>query len=83
MSLESVGDWDQFKANEQRFGVKSDYDENLYTTPIDRSNPLYRMREAEAERITREIEGNTSNNAHMREERGVPQEDDGMDEEER
>jgi PAB1-binding protein PBP1 len=76
-----VGGWDQFKANEQRFGLKSDYDENLYTTQIDRKNPLYAMREREAERIARDIESQTSTNAHIREERGIM--DDGDDEEER
>ena len=83
MSLESAGDWDQFKANEQRFGLKSDYDENMYTTTIDRSNPLYRMREAEAERIVREIEESTSNNTHVREERGFREEDGALDEDDR
>lgn len=82
MSLElSGGEWDQFKANEERFGVKSDYDETLYTTKIDKKNPLYAMREREAERIAREIEGDVSTNAHMREERGLK--DDGLDEEEK
>ena len=82
MSLESAGDWDQFVANEQQFGVRSDYDENLYTTRIDRSNPLYPMRLAEADRIAREIEADSSTNAHMREERGQG-EDDGADDEEK
>ena len=83
MPLESAGDWDQFEANEQRFGITSDYDENIYTTKIDKNNPLYKIREAEAERIAREIEGDTSNNAHMREERGLHHEDDGLNEEEK
>ena len=82
MALESTGNWDQFAANEQQFGVKSDYDESIYTTRIDRSNPLYPMRLAEADRIAREIEADSSNNAHMREERGQGEED-GADEEER
>ena len=82
MSLEpSGGSWDQFQANEQLFGVKSDYDENIYTTRIDRSTPDYRQREAEAQRIAREIEGSSANNTHIREERGLLDEDDGLDEE--
>ncbi|MCJ1308364.1 hypothetical protein MMC25_002017 [Agyrium rufum] len=82
-SLESTtGDYDQFKVNEQRFGVRSDYDENFYTTHIDRSNPLYSMRAAEADRIAREIEGQQTNNVHIREERGH-QDDDEVDEEEK
>ena len=79
----SSGAWDQFEANEQRFGLKSDYDENIYTTRIDKSDPLYTMREAEAARIAREIEGGTTTNSHVREERGISQVDDGLDEEER
>lgn len=83
MSLESssTGGWDQFKANEERFGLRSDYDENIYTTTIDRQNPQYAKRAMEADRIAREIEGSASNNAHMREERGLA--DEGQDEEEK
>ena len=82
MSLEpSGGTWDQFQANEQLFGVKSDYNEDIYTTHIDRSTPDYRQREAEALRIAREIEGSSATNAHIREERGISNEDDGFDEE--
>ena len=84
MSLESSsGTWDQFQVNEQLFGVKSDYDENIYTTRIDRTTPGYRQREAEAQRIARDIEGAVASNAHVREERGIPHEDDGVDEEEK
>ena len=41
LSLESSGqtDWDQFEANKRLFGASSTYDENLYTTQIDRSAP--------------------------------------------
>lgn len=80
---QSGGTWDQFQANEQKFGLKSDYDENIYTTTIDRSNPLYRQREAEAHRIAQEIEGTSVDNPHMREERGMVIEGDGQDEEEK
>ena len=84
LSLESTdSSWDQFQANEQRFGLKSDYDENMYTTRIDKSHPEYRHRAAEAERIAREIEGNQADNAHVREERGIGNNDDGLDEEEK
>ena len=50
-SSTSTGTWDQFQVNENLFGVKSDYDENIYTTRIDRSHPNYRQREAEARRV--------------------------------
>lgn len=70
----SLGDpsevgWDQFAANENMYGVQSTYDEDIYTTSIDRSNPEYRRREAEAERIAREIEGSSAATPHVAEER--------------
>jgi PAB1-binding protein PBP1 len=61
--------WNQFEENERRFGLKSDYDENIYTTTIDKSHPNYRQRLAQADRIAREIEGSTSTNSHIAEER--------------
>ncbi|EWC45764.1 hypothetical protein DRE_05101 [Drechslerella stenobrocha 248] len=36
--------WDQFETNERLFGVRSDFDENIYTTKIDTSHPLHRQR---------------------------------------
>ncbi|KAL8721505.1 MAG: hypothetical protein Q9225_001850 [Loekoesia sp. 1 TL-2023] len=84
MSLEGTGGaWDQFQTNEQRFGLKSDYDENIYTTTIDKSHPDYRRREAEALRIAQEIEGGQADNAHVREERGIIHPEDAVDEEEK
>jgi PAB1-binding protein PBP1 len=75
--------WDQFKANEKLFGVKTNYDESYYTTNIDRSHPQFKEREAEAERLAREISTSTTTNAHVAEERGlkVPDEDEDEDEE--
>lgn len=80
----SNGAWDQFETNERLYGVKSDYDENLYTTVIDRSDPLYKERSARAEKIAREIESSNAMNAHVAEERGGFRIDDsGRDEEEK
>ncbi|KAK5718957.1 poly(A)-binding protein binding protein [Elasticomyces elasticus] len=69
--------WDQFATNEVKFGVGSTYKEEYYTTSIDRSDPGYRRREAEAERIAREMEGEVSNNgrAGRRGEEGLDEED--------
>lgn len=87
LSLESTNrstEWDQFSTNEQLFGVKSNYDENFYTTAIDRTNPQYAERAARAEKIAREIEASSALNAHVREERGHASIDDrGADEEEK
>lgn len=89
MALESTGKhggtgWDQFAVNEQNFGTRTTYNEDDYTTTINRNDPEYRRRAAEAERIAREIEGSLPANAHVREERQQnASQDDGMDEEEK
>ncbi|KAF2085956.1 hypothetical protein K490DRAFT_74827 [Saccharata proteae CBS 121410] len=85
LSLEgSGGGWDQFETNERLYGAQSTYDEEIYTTKIDRNNPLYKQRAAQAERIAREIESGVSSNSHIAEERGQNSVDDsGMDEEEK
>ncbi len=65
----NIGEWDQFKANEELFNVSATFDENLYTTELDKSL-IDAKRIAEAERIAREIEQTTSSNIHVAEERG-------------
>jgi len=64
----SIGDWDQFSANEKKFGVKTTFDENLYTTKLDMKK-IDEKRHAEAERIAAEIEGTVSTNIHIATER--------------
>ncbi|CAK7564526.1 MAG: poly(A)-binding protein binding protein [Sporothrix epigloea] len=72
-SLESAsssgGKWDQFAENERLFGLKTDYNENFYTTAIDRSHPQYSERLAKADRAAREIERSVPTTAHVAEER--------------
>ncbi|KAK5709708.1 poly(A)-binding protein binding protein [Elasticomyces elasticus] len=82
LSLESggVGEWDQFATNESKFGVGSTYKEEYYTTSIDRSDPGYRRREVEAERIAREMEGEITKNNGVR---GGRLGDEGLDEEDK
>lgn len=78
--------WDQFAENERRFNITTDYDENIYTTTIDRSHPQYRQRLAEAERTAREIERSVATNSHVAEERitdNLAGEDNGLDEEDK
>jgi PAB1-binding protein PBP1 len=76
--------WNQFEANERLFGVKSDFDENIYTTKLDRDHPEYQRRAAAAARIAAEIEGSSPLNTHIAEERGLAVPDDsGMDEEDK
>ena len=73
-SSPSTKTWDQFQANENLFGVRSDYDENYYTTRIDKSHPNYRQRAADAARIAQRM-GESS--------KGEAEEAEGLDEEDK
>lgn len=50
------GSWDQFAANEKLFGLTTDFDEELYTTRLDRSAPDYKERERWAIEKANEIQ---------------------------
>ncbi|KAL2265758.1 hypothetical protein VTJ83DRAFT_6858 [Remersonia thermophila] len=65
----SGGAWDQFAENERLFGLKTDYDESIYTTTINKNHPQYKERLAAAERKAREIERSAPVTAHVAEER--------------
>ncbi|KAJ5297877.1 hypothetical protein N7508_008126 [Penicillium antarcticum] len=74
MSIEtsnSAAGWDQFETNERLTGFKSDYNESIYTTHLDRTDPSYSAALEKASRIAAEIEGSASDNSHLREERGL------------
>ncbi|KAI9491513.1 hypothetical protein BDB00DRAFT_832534 [Zychaea mexicana] len=77
------GSWDQFAANEKLFGLKTDFNEELYTTRLDRSAPDYKDRERWAIEKANEIQRSAVNNVHVMEERGIAVDDSGMDEEDR
>lgn len=62
--------WNQFEINETLFGVKSTFNEELYTTKLLRG-PQMRELEREASRIAREIEGEETHDLHLAEERGM------------
>lgn len=49
--------WDQFAVNEKLFGVTATYDEDVYTTKLDRSGPDFKDRERQAQKIANEITG--------------------------
>jgi len=73
--------FDMYAAN-ARFGVKSTYDENLYTTPVDKSDPeLVRKAALQAQEI--EKSKYMSDNIHVREDRGMEVDDNELDEESR
>ncbi|KAI8049179.1 LsmAD domain-containing protein [Syncephalis plumigaleata] len=76
--------WDQFEANKKLFGLKSDYNEEIYTTKLDRNKPDYKEREKAAIKIANEILRSTTDNVHVAEERNqVTAAEDNMDEEDR
>lgn len=64
----NIGEWDQFRANEELFNVQATFDENLYTTELDKSS-IDRAKIKEAERLAREIETTVSSNIHIADER--------------
>lgn len=76
------GPWDQFAANEAQFGVRSNYEESMYTTKLDKSGHDFKQREREAERLAKEILTQGSSNAHVAEERGLA-DDSGLNEEDK
>lgn len=81
---DSDANWDQFAVNEQKFGIKSTFDEHLYTTRINKHDPEYKRRLREAEKIAKDIESQgTSGNIHVAEDRGFFVDDSGMDEEDK
>ncbi|KAJ1904136.1 poly(A)-binding protein binding protein [Coemansia sp. IMI 209127] len=61
--------WDQFAINEKMFGLTTDFDEEIYTTKLDRTRPDYKEREREAIRIAQEIQSTPFLNSHVAEER--------------
>lgn len=65
----SSGHWDQFSVNERLFGVKTDFNEEMYTTSLDRNSPEFKKLQKDADRIAREITGSCSSNSHVSEER--------------
>eukprot|EP01135_Chromosphaera_perkinsii_P003554 Nk52_evm12s248 gene=Nk52_evmTU12s248 len=72
LGLEDAGSkpWDQFAENEKLFGVKAEYNEELYTTKLNKNAENYSEKEREADRIAREIMSGDTSNVHLAEERG-------------
>jgi len=75
--------WDQFETNEKLFGITTDYDEEIYTTALDRTKADFKKREQEAIKIAAEIEKASTDNIHLAEERGQIIDDFDVDEEDR
>ncbi|KIM84875.1 hypothetical protein PILCRDRAFT_779165 [Piloderma croceum F 1598] len=75
--------WDQFAANEQLYGVKTSFDEDAYTTKLDRSAADFEERERKAQKIANEIIRGATNNPHIAEERNLNVDDGGVNEEDK
>lgn len=75
--------WDQFTANEKLFGVKASFDEDVYTTKLDRSAPDFKERERRAQKLANEIVAAATSNPHVAEERGLAVDDSGVNEEDK
>lgn len=73
MGLEDDKDieFDQFKVNERKFGVKSTYHESLdqYTTKLDKNSDWYKERVHSATIKANQIKNAPTNNPHLKEER--------------
>lgn len=69
----SSATWDQFAANERLYGAASTYDEDNYTTRLDRTAPDFVAKERKAAQVAAEIlKGQAlADNAHMAEERNI------------
>lgn len=65
---EEQGHWDQFNANKVKFGIEMTYDEELYTTRLDK-NAFTEEQMREAERLERSILEQKSKSIHEAEER--------------
>ncbi|QRV75167.1 protein phosphatase 1 regulatory subunit 7 [Ceratobasidium sp. AG-Ba] len=81
-SASSGQPWDQFQANEKMFGVVTSFNEEAYTTALDRNAPDFKEKERKAEIIAKEIMAGSTNNPHLAEERGAV-DDSGMNEEDK
>ncbi|XP_025618453.1 polyadenylate-binding protein-interacting protein 3 isoform X1 [Arachis hypogaea] len=74
--------WDQFETNKTLFGVNSTFNEDLYTTKLEKG-PQMKELEQKALRIAKEIEGEDTHDLHLAEERGRYHDDFDSDEETR
>ena len=85
-SLESTnnGKWDQFATNKKKFNITASYDEHLYTTRINYSDPNFQNNLQKAEKLAKEIEQQGhAGNMHVAEDRGLDWDDDTVDEEDK
>lgn len=51
------GKWDQFETNARLFGTTTSYQEEIYTTKLNKGGADFRQREKEAQKLASEIMG--------------------------
>jgi hypothetical protein len=61
--------WDQFEAHERATGLKSTFNFDLYSTPLERDSAFYKQNIKIAEQESRAILSQQTNNLHVAEER--------------
>lgn len=71
-----VGGYDQFEFAERVHGIKSDFDESVYTTPLDKSSDFYKKNVEVCKQLAREILQDKKGSRHQLEERGAVFSDD-------
>ena len=76
--------WDQFELNKKMYNVISTYDENLYTTKLDK-NKITEEDKKYADKMYKEImsSSNNENDIHILEDRGIIQQNYDFDEEDK
>ena len=82
---ENDENWDQFELNKKMYNVISTYDENLYTTKLDK-NKISEEDKKYADKMYKEIMSSSKNekNVHILEDRGIiKQKDDEFNEEDK
>lgn len=52
----NTDNWDQFAANEKLFGLTTNFNEEMYTTKLDRSAPDFKAREKRAAEVAADIQ---------------------------
>lgn len=74
--------WNQFELNEKKYHVHSSYDENKYTTTLNK-DLIPEEHKKKTEKIIQEIMNNKESNVHILEDRGIIDENGLEDEEEK
>eukprot|EP01083_Nonionella_stella_P008916 25814_1 len=67
--LGNIADYDQFTENRERFGVVSTFDENIYTSHLNKDSEFYKQNQGNADRVAHQIMSQDSSNIHVKDDR--------------